>query len=45
VLGGQEFTEALQQTIEALQYGQITAEEASANAQADGVSILDRAAQ
>lgn len=45
VLGGQEFSEALQQVIEQLQYGQITAEEAQANAQADAVSILERAAQ
>ena len=29
VLGGQEFSEALQQVIEQLQYGQITAEEAA----------------
>ncbi len=43
VLGGQEFTEALQQTIEALQYGQITGAEAATNAQADAVSILERA--
>jgi multiple sugar transport system substrate-binding protein len=45
VLGGQEFSEALQQVIEQLQYGQITAEEAAANAQADATSILERAAQ
>ena len=45
VLGGQEFSEALQQVIEQLQYGQVTAEEAQANAQADAVSILERAAQ
>lgn len=45
VLGGQEFTEALQQQIEALQYGQVTAEEAQANAQTDAVSILERARQ
>jgi multiple sugar transport system substrate-binding protein len=45
VLGGQEFSESLQQTIEALQYGQISAKEAQANAQADAVSILERAAQ
>jgi hypothetical protein len=42
VLGGQEFTEALQQTIEALQYGQIGAEEAAGNMQADAASILER---
>mgnify|MGYP000601127208 CR=1 FL=1 len=45
VLGGQEFSEALQQVIEQLQYGQITAAEAQANAQADATSILERAAQ
>lgn len=45
VLGGQEFSEALQQVIEQLQYGQITAEEAQANAQADAASILERAAE
>ncbi|WP_353643208.1 extracellular solute-binding protein [Mesorhizobium sp. WSM2239] len=45
VLGGQEFSESLQQTIEALQYGQVSAKEAQANAQADAVSILERAAQ
>jgi multiple sugar transport system substrate-binding protein len=45
VLGGQEFSESLQQTIEALQYGQISAKEAQVNAQADAVSILERAAQ
>lgn len=45
VLGGQEFSEALQQTIEALEYGQVSAEEAQSNAQADAASILERAAQ
>ena len=45
VLGGQEFSEALQQVIEQLQYGQITAEEAQTNAQTDAASILERAAQ
>jgi multiple sugar transport system substrate-binding protein len=45
VLGGQEFSESLQQTIEALQYGQVSAKEAQANAQADAVSILERAAK
>ena len=44
VLGGQEFSEALQQTIESLEYGQITAVEAQASIQADAVSILERAA-
>lgn len=45
VLGGQEFTESLQQTLESLEYGQISAQEAQANAQADAASILERAAQ
>ncbi|MCR8724618.1 ABC transporter substrate-binding protein [Frigidibacter sp. ROC022] len=45
VLGGQEFTEALQQTLESLEYGQISADEAQAAAQADAVSILERAAR
>lgn len=45
VPGGQEFSEALQQVIEALQYGQVTAGEAQANAQADASSILERARQ
>ncbi|MEW9834441.1 extracellular solute-binding protein [Mesorhizobium marinum] len=45
VLGGQEFSEALQQVIEQLQYGQVSAAEAQTNAQADAASILERAAQ
>ena len=45
VLGGQEFTESLQQTLEALEYGQVTAQEAQANAQTDATSILERASQ
>ena len=45
VLGGQEFSEALQQVIEQLQYGQVSAQEAQANAQKDAASILERAAQ
>ena len=45
VLGGQEFSEALQQQLEALQFGQVTAAEAQANAQADAEEILARAAQ
>jgi ABC-type glycerol-3-phosphate transport system substrate-binding protein len=45
VLGGQEFSEALQQQLEALQFGQVTAAEAQANAQADAVEILERNAQ
>jgi len=45
VLGGQEFSEALQKTLEALQYGQVSAKDAQANAQADATSILERAAK
>lgn len=45
VLGGQEFTEALQQTLESLEYGQMTAAEAQEAAQADAESILERAAR
>jgi multiple sugar transport system substrate-binding protein len=45
VLGGQEFSESLQQVIESLEYGKVTAAEAQANAQADAASILERAAQ
>src|SRR5690606_37115953 len=45
VLGGQEFSEALQQQLEALQFGQVTAAEAQANAQADATEILARNAQ
>lgn len=45
VLGGQEFSEALQQTIEQLEYGQLNAADAQAKAQADAASILQRAAQ
>jgi multiple sugar transport system substrate-binding protein len=45
VLGGQEFSEALQQQLEALQFGQVTAAEAQANAQADAEEILARNAQ
>ena len=45
VLGGQEFSEALQQHLEALQFGQVTAAEAQANAQGDATEILTRNAQ
>jgi multiple sugar transport system substrate-binding protein len=45
VLGGQEFSESLQQTLEALQYGQLSAKDAQKNAQADATSILERAAK
>jgi multiple sugar transport system substrate-binding protein len=40
VLGGQEFTEALQAQIEALEFGQTDAAGASETAQSDGESIL-----
>ena len=45
VLGGQEFSELLQQVIELLDYGKVTAAEAQTNAQTDAQSILVRAAQ
>lgn len=45
VLGGQEFSESLQQTVEALQYGKVSAKDAQSSAQADAVSILERAAK
>ncbi|MDX8448691.1 ABC transporter substrate-binding protein [Mesorhizobium captivum] len=45
VLGGQEFSESLQQTLEALQYGQVSAKDAQASAEADATSILERAAK
>lgn len=45
VLGGQEFSESLQQTLEALQFGQVSAADAQANAQADATEILERNAQ
>jgi multiple sugar transport system substrate-binding protein len=45
VLGGQEFSESLQQVIESLEYGKITAAEAQTNAQTDAQSILERAAK
>lgn len=45
VLGGQEFSEALQQTLEALQFGQLNAADAQANAQADAIEILERNAK
>ncbi|MDR3377010.1 MAG: sugar ABC transporter substrate-binding protein [Ancalomicrobiaceae bacterium] len=45
VLGGQEFSEALQQVLEGIQYGRLTAEAAQKNAQADATSILERAAK
>ncbi|MET3898492.1 multiple sugar transport system substrate-binding protein [Devosia sp. UYZn731] len=45
VLGGQEFSESLQQTLEALQFGQVTAAEAQTNAQTDATEILGRNAK
>lgn len=45
VLGGQEFSELLQQVIEQLAYGKVTGAEAQASAQTDAASILERAAQ
>jgi multiple sugar transport system substrate-binding protein len=45
VLGGQEFTESLQQHLEALEFGQVTANQAADQAQADAVSILEKAAK
>lgn len=43
VLGGQEFTEALQKQIEAIEFGQASAADAQATAQSDAVSILEQA--
>ncbi len=45
VLGGQEFSEALQQHVEAVEFGKETAANAAAAAQADAVSILAKAAK
>jgi len=45
VLGGQEFSESLQKTVEALQYGQMSAKDAQGAAQADAASILEKAAK
>jgi multiple sugar transport system substrate-binding protein len=45
VLGGQEFTEALQQHIEAVEFGKETAAEAQAGAQADAAAILAKASK
>jgi multiple sugar transport system substrate-binding protein len=42
VLGGAEVTAAVQQALEALQFGQLTAEEAMQRAQEDVQSILER---
>jgi multiple sugar transport system substrate-binding protein len=45
VLGGQEFTEALQAQIEALEFGQTDAQGAAETAQSDGEAILSAAAE
>jgi multiple sugar transport system substrate-binding protein len=45
VLGGQEFSESLQKTLEAMQFGQLSAEKAQATAQADAAQILARNAK
>ena len=45
VLGGQEFSESLQQHVEAVQFGKASAADAAAAAQADAVSILGKAAK
>jgi ABC-type glycerol-3-phosphate transport system substrate-binding protein len=45
VLGGQEFSESLQKTLEAMQFGQLNAADAQATAQADATEILERNAQ
>jgi multiple sugar transport system substrate-binding protein len=44
VLGGQEFTDALQHHLEAVQFGQESAVQAREQAQQDAVSILSKAA-
>jgi multiple sugar transport system substrate-binding protein len=45
VLGGQEFSESLQQHVEAVEFGKASASDAAAAAQADAVSILGKAAK
>ncbi len=45
VLGGQEFSELLQQHVEAVQFGKASAADAAAAAQADAISILAKAAK
>lgn len=42
VLGGQEFSESLQKTLEGVQFGQLTAAEAQKTAQDDATEILER---
>jgi multiple sugar transport system substrate-binding protein len=45
VLGGQEFSESLQQHVEAVEFGKATAADGAAAAQADALSILGKAAK
>ena len=45
VLGGQEFSESLQKTLEAIQFGQLSAADAQKRAQADAAQILERNAK
>jgi ABC-type glycerol-3-phosphate transport system substrate-binding protein len=45
VLGGQEFSEALQKTLEGVQFGQLTAADAEKTAQTDATEILTRNAK
>ena len=45
VLGGQEFSESLQQTLEGLQYGKVSAADAATSAQSDALAILAKAAK
>lgn len=45
VLGGQEFSESLQKTLEAMQFGQLSAADAQATAQTDATEILERNAK
>jgi ABC-type glycerol-3-phosphate transport system substrate-binding protein len=45
VLGGQEFSESLQQHLEAVQFGKESAADAASGAQTDAAAILTKAAQ
>jgi multiple sugar transport system substrate-binding protein len=45
VLGGEEFSESLQKTLEAIQFGELSAAQAQAKAQADAAQILERNAK
>jgi len=45
VLGGQEFSESLQQHVEAVEFGKASAADAAAAAQTDAVSIFGKAAK